>query len=269
MRVAWMVVGVAWALSGCPSAVCPAQLHTVPRVALDQQRAATAAVKVIRAEARVDQRSRKGRIKGKVMMFVQRPDRVRFDVMSQFGPVAVLTSDGERFALMDLKDNRYLTGPTCPSNIARMLGIRLSSQEVARVLLGDTPRIEAADEQMQCRDGAYEVDRRAADGRRQRVVLAVPDSDQALPPDRQRLRVARSELYGADGKLQWRVTFEAYRSVGNSGVEMPRSVHFEDLVRGEDTLVRFTEIDANVAVPDEVFTQSERPGMVVEEVHCD
>ncbi len=30
------------------------------------------------------------------MMFVERPDRVRFDAVTQFGPALSLTSDGDR-----------------------------------------------------------------------------------------------------------------------------------------------------------------------------
>ena len=55
--------------------------------------------RVFRGDARVDRRDAEGRIRGTVLMILERPDRVRFDAMTQFGPAAVLTSDGETFAL--------------------------------------------------------------------------------------------------------------------------------------------------------------------------
>ena len=96
----------------------------------------------MRAEARVDQRATGGRIKGTVLMFVEQSGRVRFDVMTQFGPIAILTSDGAHFAYSDLREKRYLSGETCPENIARLLGVPLSAQETARFLLGGTPVLE-------------------------------------------------------------------------------------------------------------------------------
>jgi hypothetical protein len=49
--------------------------------------------------------------------------RLRFDAMTQFGPAAILTSDGQRFAYSDLRSRRFLTGETCERNIARFLEI--------------------------------------------------------------------------------------------------------------------------------------------------
>ena len=105
---------------------CPAQLLTDPARALATQQARSAQLRSLRAEAKVDQRGREGRIKGRVMMFVERPDRVRFDAMTQFGPALTLTSDGEPFALTDFKEQPLPTGPACERNIARMIGVALS-----------------------------------------------------------------------------------------------------------------------------------------------
>ena len=122
--------------------------------------------RVVRAEARVDTRGREGRIRGTVMMFLERPDRVRFDVLTQFGAAAVLTSDGEQFQLADLRENRFLQGPTCPSNIARLLGVSLEGAEVARFLMGDTPRLSPAEQTLTCEGDGYTVTLVAPDGRR-------------------------------------------------------------------------------------------------------
>ena len=76
----------------------------------------------------------RGRIRGTVLMFLERPNRVRFDVMTQLGPAAVLTSDGDTFQLSDLREGAFLHGPTCPENIARLLGISVDAENVLRVL---------------------------------------------------------------------------------------------------------------------------------------
>ena len=69
---------------GCKSAPsCPLQARTDAGKALEDHGRRQEAWQTIKAEARVTQWGRNGRIRGTVLMFLQRPDRVRFDVMTQ------------------------------------------------------------------------------------------------------------------------------------------------------------------------------------------
>lgn len=273
------VAGVALVvLTGCPGAPCPTYPHTDAVRAIALHRGGRTKARVIRAEAAVEQRGRQGRVRGRVLMFVERPDRVRFDAMTQFGPAMILTSDGARFALTDLRENRYLEGATCPSNISRLLGIRLSAGEVAQFLLGSTPAIEAAERTIRCEDGLYQVRLRGADGTRQEIDYDVRDADRAeAPPEQQRLRLMRSEKFDARGRVVWRATYDDYEVVVDPadterprrGVAMPYTVRFEDPRNDADTTVRFERIELNVEVPDGVFRQRAAPGIRVEEVMCE
>lgn len=271
------VVVVALGLSGCPTR-CPTTPHTSAEVALRYHRSMRRPARALRAEARVEQWGREGRIRGTVFMFAQRPERVRFDAMTQFGPAAVLTSDGTEFALTDLRENKYLYGPTCPANISRLLGIPMSGRDVMLLLLGDTPRIEAERDEIVCEgDGRYVVTLHGAAGVRQEIELAVRPRDREAPLLEQRLRLRRSEVFGADGGTMWRATFDDYRVVEDPrseadprmGVAMPFVVRFEDPGHRADTTVRFQEIDLNVDVPDDAFRQQPRPGIPPEHVACD
>jgi hypothetical protein len=198
--------------------------------------------------------------------------------MTQFGPAVILTSDGERFALTDLRENRYLAGPTCPSNIARLLGIPMSGRDLMLFLLGDSPRIEAASSEIVCTgNGKYLVTLRANDGARQELELEVRrwDLEHDAPPEEQRMRLLRSEVFDAAGATVWRATFSDYRvirdprSADGLGVAMPFSVRFEHPAEQADTTVRFRELDLNVSVPEDAFTQTPRPGIPAEEVSCE
>jgi len=260
--------------AGCGSARCPTTVYTEPAPLLEAHAATRDEAVSLRAEARVDQRGPEGRIKGTVLMFVERPDHVRFDAMTRFGPAAVLTSDGTRFQLNDLRENRYFEGPTCSANIARLLGIRMTGSEVARLLLGDSPRIADTRQTVECTGGAYRVELQGIDGSRQELRFSVPAEDRELPPGAQRLLLRRSEVRGPDGEAQWRVTYDDYRPVADSAdpdrhIAMPFRVQFFDLQRDTDTLVRFQSIDLNVEVPPEAFVQEPRPGLPVEIVACE
>ena len=218
----------------------------------------------------METRGREGRVRGTVLMFLERPDRVRFDVMTQFGAAAILTSDGDRFPAHRSRENRYLEGPTCPTNIGRLLGVELEGSEVARFLMGDTPRLPDAEAELVCEGEGYRVTLTAADGRRQELVFFVPRSDAEVPPAEQHLRLRRSELFDAEGESTWRVTYDDYRPVpGTEGVQLPFVVQFVDRRNDADTLVRFQDIATNVEVPEGAFEQSPPGGMTPEYVSCE
>ena len=263
--------------SSCGGRPCPTYPFGDATAALDHYASMRAPARVIRAEARVDRRDSEGRIRGTVLMFVERPERVRFDAMTQFGPAAILTSDGDRFALMDLRENRFFVGPTCPANIERLLGIRFGGEEVTRFLLGETPRIEAQSQDIRCEGGTYIVTLHGARGQRQELALQVRAADLTDPPEGQQLRLIRSEVFAPDGTTEWRVTYGDYafvedptdESTPRRGVMLPFTLRFEDPRRGTDTLLRFEDIDLNVEPPEGAFQQEPRPGLAVEEVTCD
>ncbi|MCA9604122.1 MAG: DUF4292 domain-containing protein [Myxococcales bacterium] len=269
------LLSLALLLSGCPGRPCPTQPFTEANELLGSYRDMRRPARVLRAEASVDRRDGDGRVRGTVLMFVERDDRVRFDAMTQFGPAAILTSDGETFALTDLRENVFFVGPTCEANIERLLGLRFSAAEVTRLLLGESPRLEAESRELVCDGGRYRVTIHAADGRRQELELEVREADVAAAPADQRLRMRKSEVFAPDGQLEWRVTYDDYRFVADPtddqgrGVMMPFTVRFEDPRRGADTRVRFEDVDLNVEVPADAFTQEPRPGLTMRHVGCD
>jgi hypothetical protein len=222
----------------------------------------------IRAEARVDQRGQQGRVRGTVLMFVERSSRVRFDVMTQFGPIAILTSDGSRFAFADLREKRFLTGETCPRNIARLLGVPLTAAETAHFLLGGSPILENQSSSIAWNDeGYYTVILKAASGQRQELDFQLDPADADRPPAEQRVALLRTELFDARGERVWRVSYEDLRAVGN--LRLPYSVRVEQSASRSDTLVRFKELVVNPTFRDEIFLQSPAPGMQEEEASCE
>ena len=106
-------------------------------------------------------------------------------------------------------------------------------------------------------------------------MIVMRDGDESAPPDEQRMRLRRSEVFAADGSREWRVTYDDYRFVADPrdadgrGVMMPFVVRFEDPRSGADTRVRFSEVDLNVEVPGDAFTQTPAPGLTRQRVGCD
>ncbi len=258
-------------VAGCGRLPKPRYPHEVAETALAQHVAQQERIASLRAEARVDQRGNDGRIRGTVLMFVVRPDRVRFDAMTQFGPAAVLTSDGQRFELLDMRENRFLVGPTCPENIARLLGITLPAESVVRFLLGESPRIVATSSRIEVVPGGYEITLSGEDGSTEVLELRVREADVEQPPEAQELRLVRAEVRGPEGRLQWRAEYEDYREVelpGGGEVPMPFVLRFEDPRNHRDVLVRFKAIEPNVEAPAGAFEQPVPGGLTAETVEC-
>lgn len=263
---AWFVLVL---LGGCAGVARPREPYTDATAALRAQSAPRARLQSLRAEARVDQRGAKGRVRGTVLMMVERAGRLRFDAMTQFGPVAILTADRERFAFTDLREHRYLSGATCPRNIARLVGIPMTVEQVTAMLLGGTFVLEHVEAHIAWNeDGFYRVVLRAASGARQELDLEVPDADLQKPPAQQRVVLRRSELFAADGKSQWRASYDDYERVGGK-VELPLEVRVEQRSSGTDTLLRFKEITLDPVLPDAAFTQTPRAGLVQEDAACE
>lgn len=262
--------------ASCAGASCPRETFTSAAPLLRSFGSMRTPARAMRAEARVDRRDETGRIRGTVLMLLQRPDRVRFDAMTQFGPAAVLTSDGEEFALSDLRENRFFVGPSCAENIERLLGLPLEGADVARFLFGESPLIEAESEQVVCDGGHYVVTRTSAEGARQELTFDVRAFDVEAPPTEQRLRLRSSELRDASGAVVWRVRYDDHRVVEDPldtetprrGVAMPFTIRFELPAHDIDTLVRFSSIDLNPSIPADAFHQEPRDGLTVQPVEC-
>lgn len=261
------VIASASALSGCKSgAACPATVRTDPGAAIADHQARRGGWTSLKAEARVTQWGRRGRIRGTVLMFLEQPNRVRFDVMTQLGPAAVLTSDGERFQLSDFRQQSFLEGETCPQNIARLLGISISPEAVLLLLTGDTVVIDSVAQSMQCRDGTYVITLSGADGGTQELAYSVRPEDLERSPSEQRLRLRRSTERGADGAVRWEATYDDYIEV--DGQSFPTRVRFVDEVNGANTEVRVKSISVDPDVPDDAFRQTPAAGMTMETAAC-
>jgi outer membrane lipoprotein-sorting protein len=265
-RASFIVVALI-ALSGCKSApACPSQVRTDPTHALSDHETGRANWRSLKAEARVTQWGSRGRIRGTVLMFLEQPNRVRFDVMTQVGPAAVLTSDGESFQLSDLREGTFLHGPTCPQNIARLLGVPVPAEQILRLLTGGTTTLDAIEQSMECRDGLYVVTLLGADGTTQEVAFSVADGDQDKPPREQRLNLRRSTERDPDGKKRWEATYDDYIDV--DGQLFPTNVRLVDEAEGADTAVRVKSITLDPDVPDGAFHQTPASGMSVEFAAC-
>ena len=96
----------------------------------------------VHGEAKIDHFSSAGRVRGTVLYYAVRPARLRFDVLAPppfQSVVSTLTSDGEHFALLDLREKRLYEGAASACNLARLTDVPVPGHALVSLLSGSAP----------------------------------------------------------------------------------------------------------------------------------
>ena len=232
-------------------------------------------LKAFKAEVRVFQKGSLGRGRASAFVFVQRPDRIRVDVLSPLGVMAVLAVDGPSLMLADLRRNVRYEGPSCPANLVRLLGLPLGSRELADLMIGLPMPMPATKRELEVtRRGSYVWTSYSQTGLRQELEFSVPDEDLALPPERQHLRIVRAEEIDPTGRPLRRMRFSEHRVVVDPldaqkrGVALPFAIDLEDLRRRATLKLRLQWATINEKESDEVFHPQEYSRLRRIEARC-
>jgi hypothetical protein len=270
----------------------PASQFPTARAAVDRVHATRDCGLGIHATTKIDHFGKGGRIRTDMLAFAIWPDHIRMDVISPFGvTLATLTSDGQRFALYDLKERRFLQGPPSACNIARLTTIPMPGHVLVSLLRGAAPIIKHRPEDASIAwdsGGYYLVTIHGTNNAEERIKLAPHPADLALPWEKQRLRLLDVQVKQEDLVL-FHVELDDYKDTpmslpipGVPGVdppvptsgptctaELPRKIHMEVPGRDEDLILRYESVSWNPPIPDDVFSQPVPPGVEVERVTCD
>jgi hypothetical protein len=133
------VVLCGFAAACCTGTQPPKSQFPTADAALDRMKASYACVNGVQGEAKIDHFSPKGRVRGDVLLTAVNPDRVRFDVVSFGTTLYTLTSDGDRFQMLDVKEKAFLYGPSSPCNLARLTQVPVPGQALVSLLRGEAP----------------------------------------------------------------------------------------------------------------------------------
>lgn len=219
-------------------------------------------VKTLRAKAKVDQWTSKGRIKVRVYILSTAAGKLRFEAVSPFDTALVtLTSDGKKFASIDHKNHIFYSGPAKPCNIARVFGLALHPRDVGLALSGGAPVI-VHDKKSVSWDKCSGAE-----------VLRIEDTKKKLV---QRIwiqreksgawRVLRSTVRGPKGKLMVELLFEKFRKIG--GRMLPRVIKFKQTKPKADVIIRYHKQKINVSIPDHAFQLAAPPGLPERVLTC-
>lgn len=253
---------VAVVLAGCPKpAVRPYPPPTGEEL-LAALRARAEHFKTLRARAKIDYMAHGGdRARLKMNLLAERPDKLRVEADSPLGgALSTLTTDGTEFALLDVRNNRFLQGPAKACNVARLIQLAIPPADVVAVLMGGAPL-----------DGKVAgVSWNPHNGGREVLTLALPDGGREileLDAGDKRWDLMRAERRDAAGTILWRVSDDGWKD-RDGGVRLPDVEDVEQPPRGVDVEIKFRSVEPNVALPDELFRLPPPEGITPEAADC-
>jgi hypothetical protein len=260
--------------------------------AIDRMRATSACGGAIFAGATIDHFGAQGRQRGDLLMFVALPARLRMDVVTPFGvTLATLTSDGERFALTDLRDKRFLVGPASACNIRRLTNVPLQGSVLVDLLRGQAPVLKhepSAGTIAWDTAGYYVVTIPSTRTASEEIHLAPRQEDLGKPWNLQRLRVVDVVVRQYDTVL-YHVELGGHAAAAMAkervdpdnidpplppsgpycDAEVPRRIHVQVPRLHEDVLFRYNQLTWNPPLPEGTFQQAPPPGLPTVPVVCD
>lgn len=215
----------------------------------------------LRAETKVEHTENGERVKVSVDMLVQRGGKLRLEARAPIGgsTAAVLVSDGARFALLDVRNNRFFAGPASACNVARLSHIELQPEAVVDALLGSAPLDgePQGDVRWDAKRGREILTLRTPDGGSETLELDGRDRKWDL------LAATRSD---ASGGIVWKLTHEEFSDQG--GVRLPRWTTVDEPPHKTGARIKFKEVEPNVQPDPAQFTLEPPAGVPAEPADC-
>jgi hypothetical protein len=196
-----------------------------------------------RARLAVDDAEGRVHLRGRQLLVVERPARLRVEVQGLLDQtVAVLVTDGDRYELFRADDRSYQSGLLPPGLLREQAMLDLTPQEAIDVLLGApapdpslAPRAALRD-----RDGGVVLELAGPDGQlRRRARFDVKE------------RLHQLEVFGPDGALAWRASFDDFRPIG--GVDFAHVVVLETGAPETRAEIALRDVELNPKLPPGVF----------------
>ncbi len=216
-------------------------------------------VTALRAETRMTHQTSEGKIKATVRLMAAAGGKLRCDAVSPFDtPLITLVSDGKNFGLVDAKENRHYHGPASPCNLARLLEVRLSADDILTILGGSTPVIDYTSASLAW-DPRAGVEVLTLKGAAQTQTLRLDGHDQ-------RWDLLLSEVRDAEGKVVLRIENEGFHKQG--ALRLPREIKISQPKIKTELEVTFKQQEINIALPEAAWELPSAGGLPSQRVDC-
>jgi outer membrane lipoprotein-sorting protein len=220
-----------------PASVSPDALLS----AIDER---SAAVQTFRALAQMHYVGSTDTLAVKEVVAVERPNRLRIEMMSAFGVALQIASDGSRLCAYHRGDRTFYRGRATAANLSRFTRLDLELGDVVDLLIGLPPHREWRGRPsiaFERPEGYWRVETLLSDGGSLAVWF---DPDSLLP--------VRATESSATGAVRYTAKYGRYSVI--SGVAMPAAVRFEVPEQETKIDLRYSEVSVNADLAAGLFT---------------
>jgi hypothetical protein len=214
-----------------------------PEACLAALVAAGEARESLRGVARVALSGPAGESRSKQILVLARPARLRVEVQGLLGQlVAVLVSDGARFALFRAGEGTLEEGEIRPALLYEVAGLPLRPDEAVDALLG-VPALGAPTRRgpaAALSNGFVRLD----------LLDAAGGPTRRLECDAE-TQLRRLEVLAPDGTLAWQASYGDHRPVG--GTRFPHEIELDFPAAGARAKVTFQWLELNPELPPGIF----------------
>lgn len=201
-------------------------------------------IRTLRGLATMRYESPTERVQVQEVVVVERPDRLRLEMISTFGLALQIASDGTRLRAFHRADRTFYEGEATTRNLGRFTRVALRLDEITDVLVGLPPvrdRTHLGDPVWEPETGLWR--------------LAVPlgaKGRQILWFEGESLLPARTEEVDAAGVRRYLIAFRDYREV--AGVLLAHEILLEIPSEEARITMAYSEMSLNRPVEETLFT---------------
>jgi hypothetical protein len=262
-----------------------------PQAALDRVRATGTCGVGVQASAKIDHIGPKGRARGDLLLYAVAPASLRMDIVSPFGvSLATLTSDGQRFALADLREKRFFVGKASACNIARLTTVSIPPFVLGGLLRGQPVLLKhepVAVTSAWNNDGYYTVTVTGTRQAEQELHLAPHPDDWDKPWAEQRMRLLDVTVR-QQGVVLYHAALSGHAAAATAkprvdpdgidppippsgpecNAEIPRKIHVEVPGSEVDVVFQYDQVTWNPPIIEGLFQQAPMGGFQITPVDC-
>jgi outer membrane lipoprotein-sorting protein len=215
--------------------------------------ARSAAIRTFRALAEMRYVGPRDKLAAKQVVVVERPNRLRIEMMSAFGVSLQIASDGERVCAYHRGEQTYYRGRATTQNLTRFTRLDLGLPDIVDLVTGlppHGPRIGRP-------TFAFEPPLALW-----RVTTALADHGAfTLWFDPEHLLPTRAIEVHPGGKIAYDASFADYRP--SAGVEIPRTVRFALPDQETKIELKYSDVSLNVELAPGLFRFDPPPGVKI------
>ena len=185
-----------------------------------------------------------------MIVILAMPDAVQMQAVSPtLDMLAVMATDGKRFVSFERGGEKCLLGDACPRNMARLVPIALSPQQLVPALLGRPPLLDLAEKRLEwdTKRDLYVATLGLDSGPHQQVFVSPKD-----------FRIVGTVLYDKTERVA------SIEYVG--GERIPDLLHYK--AKDVDVSVSLRKIDLDLPADAEAFALACPSGMLQQEMPC-